>query len=131
MKFGLNFLKIVTKIICEFLKFLKFVKLPSYRNVIMKVNRKYIYFIWVKLKNRKAELVHQRVKVTLAKYVDVFRHDCSYNLRLIFTDTKPHIFKIPKNQNILNTPSRCLNFNSSIESLSNLNCLQGKVRKSR
>ena len=71
MKFSLNFLEIVTKIIYQFLKFLKFVKLPSYRNVFMKVNRKDIYFIWMKLKNRKVELVHQRVKVSLAKYVHV------------------------------------------------------------
>ena len=102
MKFGLNFLKIVTKIICEFLKFLKFVKLPSYRNVIMKVNRKYIYFIWVKLKNRKAELVHQGVKVQqnmLMCFVMIAA--TLYDLSL---DTKPHIFRIPKSQNILNTP---------------------------
>ena len=42
----------------------------------MKVNRKDIYSIWVKLKNGKAELFHQRVKLSLAKHVDVFRHDC-------------------------------------------------------
>ena len=126
MKFGLNFLEIVTKIIYEFLKFLQ--KLFSYKNVFMKVNRKDIYFIWVKLKNRKVELVHQRVKVSLAKYVDVFCHDCTYNIGFIFTDTNPHIFRIPKNQNILNTPSRCVSLNFSIEGLFNLNCLQGNVR---
>ena len=130
-KFGLNFLEIVTKIIYEFLKFLKFVKLPSYKNVFMKVNRKDIYFIWVKFRNRTAEIVNQRVKVSLAKYLDVFRHDCSSNLRFIFTDTKPHIFRSPKNENILNTPSRCVSFSFSIDGLSNINCLQGKVRKSQ
>ena len=97
----------------------------------MKVNRKDIYFIWVKVKNRKAELVHQQIKVSLEKHVDVFRHDRSYNIRLIFTDTKSHIFRIPKNQNFLNTPSRCLSFSFSIEDLSNLNCLPEKVRKAR
>ena len=56
---------------------MKFVKLPSYKNVFMKVNRKDFYFIWVKLKNRKVELVHQRFKKSLANYVDIFRHDCS------------------------------------------------------
>ena len=48
----------ITKIIYEFSKFLKFVKLPSYKNVFMKVNRKDTYFIWVNLKNRKTELIH-------------------------------------------------------------------------
>ena len=94
----------------------------------MNVNRKDFYFIWVKLKNRKAKLM-QRVKVSLAKYVDMFRHDCSYNIRYILTNTKPHIFRIPKNKNILNTPSRCSSFSFSIKAISNLNCLQGEVRK--
>ena len=85
----------------------------------------------MKLKNRKAELVRQRVKVSLAKHVDVFRHDCSYNITFIFIDTKPHIFRIQNIQNILNTPSRCVSFSFSIKDLSNLNCLQEKVRKSR
>ena len=40
----------------------------------------------------------------------MFCHDCSYNTRFIFKNTKPHIFRIPKNQNITNTPSKCLNF---------------------
>ena len=80
----------------------------------MKVNRKDIYFIWVKLKNRKAELVHQQVKVSLAKYIDMFCHDCGYNMRFIFTNTKPHI---------LNTPSRSLSFSFSIKGLSNLDFL--------
>ena len=75
----------------------------------------------MKLKNRKAELVHQRVKVC-SRY--------SYNIKFIFTDTKPYIFRIPKNRNILNTPSKSVSFSFSIEGLSNLNCLQGKVRKS-
>ena len=73
--------------------------MPSYKNVLMKVNRKVVQFIWVKLKNRKAELI-QRVKISLAKYVDMFRHNCSYSVRFIFTNTKPHIFRIPKNQKI-------------------------------
>ena len=81
----------------------------------------------MKLKNRKAELI-QRVKVSLAKYVDMFRRDCSYNIRFIFTNTKANVFRIQKNQSIPNTP---LSFSFSIEGLSNLNCLQGKVRKCR
>ena len=38
LKFPLNFLEIIMKITYEFLKFLKFMKLPSYKNVFMKVN---------------------------------------------------------------------------------------------
>ena len=63
-------------------------KLSSYKNVFIKLNRKDIYFIWMKLKNRKAALI-QQVKISSAKYVDMFRHDCSYNIRFIFTNTKP------------------------------------------
>ena len=70
----------------------------------MKVNRKDIYFIWVKLKNRKVELMEQ-VKVSLAKYVDKFRHDCRSNIKYILTNTKPHMFRIAKDKIILNTPS--------------------------
>ena len=59
----LNFVEIVTdlvpKIINEFLKFLKFAKLPFYKNAFMKINRKDIYFIWGMLKNRKTELIQQ------------------------------------------------------------------------
>ena len=33
----------------------------------------------------------------LAKYVHIFGHDCSYNVRFIFTNTTPHIFRISKN----------------------------------
>ena len=33
-------------------KLLKFVKLPSYKNVFLKVNRTGIYFIWVRVKSR-------------------------------------------------------------------------------
>ena len=47
------------KIIYEFLKFLKSMKMVSYKNVFMKVNRKDIYIIWVRLKGRKAELFNK------------------------------------------------------------------------
>ena len=57
----------------------------------------------MKLKNRRAEFI-QLVKVSLAKYVDMFCHDCSYNIRFIFTNTKLNVFRIQKNQNIPNTP---------------------------
>ena len=50
-------------------------------------------------------------------------NDCSYNIRAIFKNTKPHIFRIPKNQNITNTPSKCSDFSLSVKGLSNLNCL--------
>ena len=76
------------------------------------------------LKSRKAEL-KQRVQVNLAKYVGIFCHDCSYNTRFVLTNTKP--VKFPKNQNIPNTPSRCLEFSFSTECLSNFpNCLKGR-----
>ena len=53
------------------------------------------------------------------------------DIRFIFTNIKPHILRIPKNQSIQNTPSWCSNFNFSLESVSNLNCFQGRVGKSR
>ena len=28
----------------------------------------------------------------------MFHHDCSYNIRYILINTKPHIFRIPKNE---------------------------------
>ena len=81
------------------------------------------------LKSRKAEL-KQKVKVSLAKYVEMLQHDSSYNIRIIFTNTQLHIFRISKNQNISNNPTRCLNFSFFVKELSNLNCLQGRVGKS-
>ena len=59
----------------------------------------------------------------------MFCHDCSYNIRFIFTNTKPHIFEFSKNQNIPNTPLRCLEFSFSIKGLSNLNCSKGGLEK--
>ena len=73
------------------------------------------WFHWTRLKSRKAKL-KQRIEVGLAKYVGVFCYDCSCNTRFNFTNTKPHIFRIPKNQNIPNIPSRCLNFSFFIRS---------------
>ena len=43
-----------------------------------------------------------------------------------FSNTKPHMFRIPKNQGIPNTPLTCLNFSFSIKGLSKLNCLHRK-----
>ena len=54
------------------------------------VNRKDIYFIWLRFKNRKAES-KQRVKVSLAKYFGIFYHDISYNMRF-FSQTENHVF---------------------------------------
>ena len=98
----------------------KFVKLLSYKNFFLNVNRRGTFLIWVRLKSRKAEL-KQWVKVNLAKYVCTFLRDCRYNI-FFFTNTKPHIFLIPKNQNI--PKMMFLNFNFFVEGLSNLNCLQ-------
>ena len=36
----------------------------------------------------------QPVKVSLAKYVSMFCHDFGYNIRFIFRNTRPHIFRI-------------------------------------
>ena len=70
------------------------------------------------------------VKVSLAKYVAIFCQDCSYNIRVIFTNAKAHVFRISNNQDIPNTPLRSLNFNFSVKGLSNFNCLQGVFEKS-
>ena len=82
---------------------------------ILNINRKSIDSIWTRLKSTKAKL-KQRIGVSLAKYVGVFCYDCSCNTRFNFTNTKPHIFRIPKNQNIPNIPSRCLSFSFFIRS---------------
>ena len=65
----------------------------------------------MRLKSRKAES-EQRVKVSLAKYAGKLRHDCED----LFSQTqKPSIFRISKNQIIVSTPSRYLNFSFSVE----------------
>ena len=61
----------------------------------------------MRLKSRNAEL-KQRAKISLGKYVSMFRHDCSYNIWFIFANTKPRTYRIPKNQNIPNALSKCL-----------------------
>ena len=71
-------------------------KLPPHKNFLLNVNRKGVYFIWVRLKSRKAEL-KQRVKVNLANYVGMFFDDCIYNIRSVLTNTKARIFRFPKN----------------------------------
>ena len=48
----------------------------------------------------------------------------------IFSQIQKHLF-LEFNQSIPNTPSRCFNFSFSVESHSNLNCLQGNAEKSR
>ena len=75
----------------------------------------------MKIKSRKAEL-KQRDKVSLAKYDGMLCNDRSYVIRFIFTNKKPSISRIPKNQSIQNTPSRRSNFSFSFEGVSNLNC---------
>ena len=67
------------------------------------VNREGIYFIWLRLKNRKAEL-KQQVKVSLAKYVGMFRHDRSYKIRFIFIKTKPSILEFQRIKTIETLP---------------------------
>ena len=44
----------------------------------------------------------------VAKYVGMFRLDCSCSIMFIFTNAKPRISRIPNNQNIPNTPLWCL-----------------------
>ena len=61
----------------------------------------------------------------------MFRHDCRYKIRYIHTNTKALIFRIPKSQSILNTPSKGFNFSFSVMGHSNLNCLQESVGKIR
>ena len=72
----------------------------------------------MRLKSRKAEL-KQQDKISLAKYVGMFHNDCSYNIRIIVKTQKPHIFRIPKNQNITNTPLKGLNFSISVKGIFN------------
>ena len=109
--FSLHICALNRNSICEFmdLSIYTFVKPPTYNNLFLHVRRKGTHYIWVRLESRKAEL-KQQVKLSLAKYFGLFCHDCRYNIRFIFTNTKPHNYRIPKNQNIPNTPSRCLNF---------------------
>ena len=94
----------------------KFANLCIYGFVKLPLDRKGRYLIRLgKVKKQK----------NIFKYFGMFRHDCSYNIKFIFTNTKPPTFRTPKNQNIPNAPSRCLNFRFSVEDISNLNCLQG------
>ena len=50
----------------------------------------------------------------------------------VFSQTQQTIFRIPipTNQNVLNSPLRCLDFSFSVQGLSNLDCLQEKLGKS-
>ena len=81
-------------------------KQPSYKNFFLNVDRKVIYFIWVRLKCRKKKL-KQRLKKVYQIYSGIIRHDGNYNITFILTNTKPRI-RIPKNQCLPNTTSRCL-----------------------
>ena len=60
---------------------------------------------------------------------NVNRKRNSCNIRFIFTNKKPRISRIPKNQNIPNTQLRCLNFSFYVKGLSNLNCFARDGRK--
>ena len=84
----------------------------------------------MRLKSRKAEL-KERIKVNLENSVGMFCHDCRYNIRFIFTDTKPGNFRFSKKQSTPNTPLRCLNFSFPIDGLTDLNCSQRRVGKSQ
>ena len=108
----------------------KFAKLVSYKTFFLNVNRRGIYFIWMRLKRRKAKL-KQRVKVSFLKALACFTMILDKSIRYILKKTTPLIFRIPKNISNLNTPSRCFNFSFSIEGHSNLNCLQRMVGKSK
>ena len=47
----------------------------------------------------------------------------------ILSQTQNHVFLEFPRIGVPNTPSMCLNFNFSVQGLSNLNCLQGMVGK--
>ena len=81
----------------------------------------------MRLKSKKAEL-KQRIKVSLAKYVGMFRRDFSNSIRFFFHKHKTSFCRTPKNQNTAKTPSRYSNFNL-LEGLSHLNYFRGKVGK--
>ena len=82
----------------------------------------------MRLESRKAEL-KQRIKVSLAKNVDMYPLDCSNSIRFFFRKHKISFCRTPKNQNIEKTPSKCLNFNYLLKGLSRLNFFRGKVGK--
>ena len=85
----------ITELINLCKKFEKFVKLRSCKNLLLKVNRARIFFIWVRNKSRKAELNKEfhLAKNNLAKCGGMFRHDCSYKIRFIYTNTKARILE--------------------------------------
>ena len=91
--FNLHICALNSKNICEFahLSFHVFVNLPSYKNFLLNIHRKGIYLIWLRLYSRKFEL-KQQVKVSLAKHTRMFCHDCSYNIRFIFTNSTTYFW---------------------------------------
>ena len=48
--------------------------------------RRKIFFDLGEVRSRKAESEQQANKVSLARYVGMFCHDCSYNVKFIFTN---------------------------------------------
>ena len=72
-------------------------KLPCCKNFYLDVNRKGIYFIWVPLKSRNAEL-EKLVRVNSAKHGGMFCREITATIKDLFSNTKLLIFRIPKNQ---------------------------------
>ena len=56
-------------------------KQPSYKNFFLNVDRKVIYFIWVRLKCRKKKL-KQRLKKVYQIYSGIIRHDGSLQFKI-------------------------------------------------
>ena len=104
-------------------------KLRSYQIFFLPVDRKGIFFNLMRLIKNKAELKHQ-VQVSLLNMLTCFVITVATRyIRFFLTNTKPHIFRIPKNQGIPNIQFRCLNFSFSIKGLSNLNYFAREGRK--
>ena len=91
-------------------------KLPCCKNFYLDVNRKGIYFIWVRLKNRKAEL-EKLVKVNLAKHAGMFCREITATIKDLSSQTENYLFlEFQRIKKLPNTPLRCLNFSFSIQS---------------
>ena len=70
-------------------------KLPSYKNFFLKVNRKGIYFIWMRVKIRKAELIEKHCdKVSSSEYVGMF-HNAGIELSNSRLQITNHFLYVP------------------------------------
>ena len=102
----------------------------SYKNFYLDVKGKDIYFIWVWLKSRKAEL--KQLKQISQNMLACLVVRLQLQLKIYLHKHKLLFFQNSKeSKQLRNTPLWCLNFSFSIHSTSNLNCLQGRLGKSR